>query len=77
MQNTKIVLLLVALALVAVAIAGVSYAQAMSFRNQAPQQTYSGNSVPSYGNGYYPAPQQGSAYPYKMGMGMGMMRGYW
>jgi hypothetical protein len=85
MTKTKIILVTLAMSLVLLAAAGVTYAQYVNVQNQnsANNQTpqgYTGN----YGylppntangyNGYTQGPQQG-AYPYRMGMGMGMMGG--
>ena len=85
MTNTKIILVVLAMSLVILAAVGVTYAQYVNTQNQnsAYSQTpqgYTGNYgylPPNNGNGYSQIPQQG-AYPYRMGMGMGMMNGrYW
>lgn len=84
MNKTKIILVAVALSLVVMAVAGVTYAQYVNTQNQnaAYSQTpqgYVGNSgyqPPNSGYGYAQVPQQG-AYPYRSGMGMGMMGRFW
>jgi hypothetical protein len=84
MTKTKIILLAVALSLVVMAAVGVTFAQYVNKQNQntAYSQTpqgYDGNSgylSPNCGYGYSQVPQQG-AYPYRTGMGMGMMGRFW
>lgn len=83
MTKTKTILFLIAASLVIMAAVGVTYAQYVNTQNQTgtysqTPQGYTGN----YGqlapnSGYSQVPQQG-AYPYRTGMGMGMMGGrYW
>ncbi len=85
MTKTKIILITLAMSLVIMAAIGVTYAQYVNTQNQnsiysQTPQGYTGNYgylPPNTGSGYSQVPQQG-AYPYRMGMGMGMMGGrYW
>jgi hypothetical protein len=84
MTKTKIILLAVALSLVVMAAVGVTFAQYVNTQNlktaySQSSQGYTGNSgylSPNCGYGYSQVPQQG-AYPYRTGMGMGMMGRFW
>jgi len=88
MTKTKIILVVLAMSLIILAAIGVTYAQYANTQNQ--NSIYSQTPQGYIGNyGYLPPntansyscytqyPQQGT-YPYRTGMGMGMMSGrYW
>ena len=85
MTKTTIILIVVALSLVVMAAVGVTFAQYANLPNQniaysqIPSQGYNGNSEflsPNCGLGYSQVPQQ-DGYPYRMGMGMGLMGSFW
>ena len=84
MTKTKIILLIVALSLVVVAAVGVTFGQYVNTQNQnitygRTTQGYNGNSgymSPNLSHGYSQVPQQGT-YPYRSGIGMGMMGRFW
>ena len=84
MTKTKIILIAVALSLVFMVAVGVTFAQYVNTQNQTTaysqtSQGYTGNSgymSPNNGYGYSLVTQQG-AYPYRTGMGMGMMGRFW
>jgi hypothetical protein len=82
MTKTKTILFLIAASLVIMAAVGVTYAQYVNTQNQTgaysqTTQGYTGNYgylPPNNSNGYSQYPHQ-APYPYRMGMGMGMMYG--
>jgi len=84
MTKTKIILITVALFLVVMAAVGVTFAQYVNTQsqnttyNQTPQG-YTGNYGFLSPNSGYDCTQvlQQGAYPYKTGMGMGMMGRFW
>jgi flagellar basal body-associated protein FliL len=84
MIKTNIILIVLAMSLVVVAAIGVTFAQHVNAQNQngvysQTPQGYNGNYgnlPPNTGNSYSQVPQRG-AYPYRMGVSMGMCGRYW